>query len=92
MTSPNNQVTPLTQEILPHAVYTTSEAQSLLKVSESTIKRLLKQGILRAGRVGHQYRILGKEILFLISPDIEQQVAQKYVQIKRETSKRVRRW
>ena len=55
-------------EIKDNAVYTTGEVQELLKISESTVKRLLKKGILRANKVGGQYRILGKEILRLISP------------------------
>jgi excisionase family DNA binding protein len=48
-------------EIKVHEIYTTSEAQQLLKVSKSTIKRLLKKGIIRANKLGGQYRILGRE-------------------------------
>ncbi|PJA92114.1 DNA-binding protein, partial [Candidatus Kuenenbacteria bacterium CG_4_9_14_3_um_filter_39_14] len=50
-------------EIKPNAVYTVQETQELLKVSNSTIKRMLKHGLIKANKVGKQYRILGIEIL-----------------------------
>jgi len=37
-----------TEEIKPHAVYTTGEAEKILKISNSTLKRLLKKGLLKA--------------------------------------------
>lgn len=55
--------------IEPRVVYTTSEVQRILKVSESTVKRLLKRGFLRANKVGGQYRILGQELLRLVVPE-----------------------
>jgi len=55
--------------INPQVVYTTGEAQKILKISESTVKRLLKRGFLRANKVGGQYRILGREILRLVVPE-----------------------
>ena len=58
------------EEIKPNAIYTTSETEAMLKISNSTIKRLLKSGILRANKVGKQYRILGKEVLRLVSPEV----------------------
>ncbi len=54
-------------EIKPKEVYTTQEAQDFLKVSKSTIKRFLKRGIIKAYKVGGQYRIWGDEILRLVS-------------------------
>src|SRR3989344_2559589 len=63
--------------INPYEVYTTSEAQKLLKISDSTIKRLLKNGLLRANKVGGQYRILGKELLRLVSPELEKEAKKK---------------
>ncbi|OGN41699.1 MAG: hypothetical protein A2606_02670 [Candidatus Yanofskybacteria bacterium RIFOXYD1_FULL_42_10] len=69
-------------EINPNEIYTTGETKLLLKISESTIKRLLKRGTLRANKVGGQYRILGKEILRLISPELAKQSVAVY-QIKR---------
>jgi len=47
-------------EVKPNSVYTTLEARGYLKLSESTIKRLLKKGLLRANKVGGHYRIMGK--------------------------------
>jgi len=35
----------MTEEIKPSAVYTTIETQKLLKISNSTIKRMLKKGL-----------------------------------------------
>lgn len=40
-------------EIKLNEVYTTKEAQELLKVSNSTMKRLLKRGLIRANKVGN---------------------------------------
>ena len=82
----------MTQEIKEHAVYTTKEVQSLLKISESTIKRLLKKGILNANKVGGQYRILGKEILRLISLDLEQKSVDQYQKIKKKAIKVIEKW
>lgn len=56
------------QEIKRHAIYTTKDAKALLKVSGSTIKRLLKQKVIRAQKVGGQYRILGEELLCVVTP------------------------
>ena len=65
-------------EIKENEVYTVQEAQKLLKVSSSTTMRLLKKGIIRAAKVGKQYRILGKELLRLVSPEIEDKVGKAY--------------
>ena len=82
----------MVQEIKENAVYTTKEAQSLLKVSESTIKRLLKKGVLKANKVGGQYRILGKEILRMISPELEQKSVDQYQKIKKKAVKVIEKW
>jgi excisionase family DNA binding protein len=58
-------------EIKPYAVYTTKEVEKLLKISNSTMKRLLKKGLIKANKVGKQYRILGLELLHLVSPEVE---------------------
>jgi len=55
-------------------IYTLEEAQSILKVSRSTMLRLIKKGLINAAKVGRQYRILGKEILHFFSPDLEEKV------------------
>ena len=65
-------------EIKPNEVYTTQEAQQLLKVSPSTTMRLIKKGIIRTAKVGKQYRILGKELLRLLSPEIEDKAGKAY--------------
>ena len=80
------------KEIKEHAVYTTAEAQDLLKISESTIKRLLKKGILKANKVGGQYRIMGKEILRLISPELEKTSEKIYLKIKKRAVDVINKW
>ncbi len=82
----------MTEEIKKDAVYTTYETRKLLKISESTIKRLLKNGILRANKVGGQYRILGKEILRLISPKLEKKSVDKYLKIKKKAVDVINKW
>jgi excisionase family DNA binding protein len=65
-------------EINPNEVYTTEETQRILKVSSSTTMRLIKKGIIRTAKVGKQYRILGKELLRLVSPKLEDKVGKIY--------------
>lgn len=79
-------------EIKPNAVYTTSETQKLLKISNSTVKRLLKKGLIKANKVGGQYRILGKEILHLVSPGIEQKAIRSYLNLKKKVVDEINRW
>lgn len=68
----------MTIEIKENAVYTTEETQELLKVSSSTVMRMIKKGLIRTARVGKQYRILGKELLRILSPDLEDKVGKTY--------------
>jgi len=79
-------------EIQENAVYTTEEARNLLKVSDSTIKRLLKRGLLRANKVGGQYRILGKEILRIISPELERESEKAYLKVKNRVVDIINKW
>lgn len=79
-------------EIKENAVYTTTEAQNILKISESTVKRLLKSGILRANKVGGQYRIMGKEILRIVSPSLEQKAINKYLKLKKNVTDVINKW
>jgi excisionase family DNA binding protein len=65
-------------EIKENEVYTTEETQALLKISPSTTMRLIKKGVIRTAKVGKQYRILGKELLRLLSPDLEDKVGKVY--------------
>lgn len=80
------------KEIKPNTVYTTAETQELLKISSSTIKRLLKKGLIRANKVGGQYRILGKEILHLVSPEVEQKAVKSYLNLKKKVVEKINRW
>lgn len=80
------------QEIKPNNVYTTEETRDFLKISKSTIKRWLKKGLIRANKVGGQYRILGAEILRLISPILEKEAQKIYREIKEKTKKRIKDW
>lgn len=82
----------MTEEIKPNAVYTTIETQKLLKISESTIKRMLKKGLIRANKVGGQYRILGKEILRLVSPEVEQKAVNSYLNLKNKVVNKINHW
>lgn len=79
-------------EIQPYEVYTTEETQSLLKVSKSTLKRLLKKGIVRANKVGGHYRILGKELLRVLSPTIERRAVSLYQNLKRKAKEKIKKW
>ena len=79
-------------EIENNAVYTTAETQELLKISNSTIKRLLKKGLIRSNKVGGQYRILGKEILHLISPAAETKAVRNYLKLKKKVVNKINKW
>ena len=59
-------------------VYTPQEAQVILKVSSSTVTRMIKKGLIRTAKVGKQYRIMGKEILRILSPELEDTVGKAY--------------
>lgn len=80
------------QEIKPNIVYTTAETQELLKISNSTIKRHLKNGLIRANKVGGQYRILGKEILRLVSPEVEKKAIKSYLKLKQKVVDKINKW
>ncbi|MCK5021950.1 MAG: helix-turn-helix domain-containing protein [Candidatus Pacebacteria bacterium] len=82
----------MTKEIEKNAVYTTNEAQELLKISNSTIKRMLKNGLIRANKVGGQYRILGKELLRLVSPELEKEATKSYLGLKKKVVKKISKW
>lgn len=82
----------MSKEIHPNAVYTTEETQEYLKISSSTIKRMLKKGLLRANKVGGQYRILGKEILRLVSPEIEKKAIKEYLKVKGKVVDIINKW
>ena len=54
--------------IISTEVYTPSEVQEILKISKSTFLRLIKDGKLKARKVGGQYRIFGSELLRVLQP------------------------
>ena len=62
-------------------VYTPQEAISILKISDSTFRRLIRRGIFRAAKIGGQYRILGREILRLLNPNLPAKVKTTYRKI-----------
>ena len=82
----------MTKEIQENAVYTTTEAQELLKISNSTIKRMLKKGLIRANKVGGQYRIMGKELLRILSPELEEEAAKSYLGLKKKVVDKINKW
>ena len=79
-------------EIRANEVYTTEETEKLLKVSNSTVKRLLKSGLIRASKVGKQYRIFGHELLRLLSPTVEGKAVDMYQKIKTSTREKTKNW
>lgn len=82
----------MAEEIKPNAVYTTEETRATLRISESTIKRMLKHGLIRANKVGGQYRILGKEILRLVSPEFERGAEKSYMKLKKKVVNKINKW
>lgn len=79
-------------EIKANQVYTTAETQDLLKISPSTMKRLLKKGLIRANKIGKQYRIFGHEILRVLSPEVDQKATDLYQKIKKTTIEKTKNW
>ncbi|MFA5158938.1 MAG: helix-turn-helix domain-containing protein [Candidatus Omnitrophota bacterium] len=59
-------------------LYTPKETQEYLKISPSTMLRMIKSGMIRAAKIGKQYRIMGKELLRVLSPKIEDRVGKVY--------------
>ena len=79
-------------EINENEVYTPKETQALLKVSDSTMKRMIKKGLINANKIGGQYRILGKEILRLVSPEVEQKAIKTYLKLKKKVVDTINHW
>ena len=80
------------EEIKPNQIYTTKEAQVYLRVSKSTIKRFLKRGIIRANKIGGRYKILGKELLRLVSPVAAKKTVKVYQRLKQKVKKKIEKW
>lgn len=47
-------------------IYTLAEVQKILKISRSTILRLIKKSYIKTAKIGRQHRIMGREILRMI--------------------------
>lgn len=62
-------------------IYTPQETVSILKISDSTFRRLVRNGVLRAAKIGGQYRVLGREILSLLDPKLPGKVKKVYKQV-----------
>lgn len=82
----------MTKEIKPNGVYTTFETQEILKISSSTMKRLLKKELIKANKVGGSYRILGKEILRIVSPEVEKKAIKTYLRLKENIVNKINKW
>ena len=80
------------KNIEPNQVYTTKETQDFLKISTSTTKRWLKRGILRANKIGGRYRVLGRELLRLVSPEVKEKAVGYYRKLKEKTKKAIKHW
>ncbi|MDD2731858.1 MAG: helix-turn-helix domain-containing protein [Candidatus Pacebacteria bacterium] len=80
------------EEIDPNQIYNSKEVQTYLKISESTIKRWLKKGIINANKVGGRYKFLGREVLRVISPEVETKARRFYYNIKDKTKKVIDNW
>jgi excisionase family DNA binding protein len=80
------------EELKENSIYTTAETQKILKISPSTMKRLLKKGMIRANKIGKQYRILGREILRLVSPAVEKEAIKSYLGLKQKVKAKIRKW
>lgn len=65
-------------DIQANQVYTPKEAQEFLKISPSTMTRLIKKGLIRTAKVGKQYRIMGRDLLRMLSPELEDKVGKIY--------------
>jgi excisionase family DNA binding protein len=72
-----------------HEVYTPQEAISILKISDSTFRRLIRKGVLKAAKIGGQYRILGSHILQLLSPNLPKKVKRAYKKVLEKLEEKV---
>ena len=64
-----------------HEVYTPQETTRILKISDSTFRRLIRNGVLRAAKIGGQYRIMGKHILRVLDPTLPSKVKKAYKKV-----------
>jgi excisionase family DNA binding protein len=79
-------------EIKPNEVYTSEETAKLLKISSSTFKRLMKDGLIRGNKIGKRYRIMGHELLRLLSPEVDRLATDAYQKVKKGTIEKTKDW
>ncbi len=79
-------------EIQPNEVYTPAEVEQLLKISKSTVKRLIKRGLIRTNKIGGQYRVLGHELLRMLSPQIDRKASRVFQKIKQTAKEKTKHW
>jgi excisionase family DNA binding protein len=82
----------MVEEIKPDKIYTPKETRDFLKISDSTMKRMLKSGIIEAYKVSGQYRIWGREILRLVSPEAVVNAERIYLKTKTKIKKAIESW
>ena len=79
----------MVEEIKPDQIYTPKETREFLKISESTMKRMIKIGLINAYKVSGQYRIWGREILKLVSPQSIEKSEQVFLGVKENVKKAI---
>lgn len=82
----------MVDEIKPEKIYTTKETRDFLKISESTMKRMIKDGVIKAYKVSGQHRIWGREILRLVSPSSVIGVEKAYLKAKAKIKETIEKW
>ena len=55
--------------IEPNAVYTLAEAAALFRISEATVRRLVRLGVLKSAKLGRTHRFLGSHLLCALYPE-----------------------
>jgi excisionase family DNA binding protein len=65
-------------------IYTPQETITILKISDSTFRRLVRRGVLQAAKIGGQYRIMGKHILQMLGPSLPGRVRKAYKKVVEE--------
>ena len=56
------------------------------------MKRFLKNGLIKANKLGRQYRILGKELLRIVSPQVEATAVHSYLKLKQKVVNKINKW
>lgn len=82
----------MVEEIKPNKIYTPKETREFLKISESTMKRMIKIRLINAYKVSGQYRIWGREILRLVSPEVATKGQKVFLGVKERFKKAIEKW